>query len=268
MSTTKNYGWAYVHPTASQAQARGVDKSIQFLTGAVDSNGIGLGSGSAKFTFDAGAATASLSLTGKMTASSHISASQFYGNGATLTGIASFPFSGDAVISGNLNVTGSITASNYVIENTVEINNAGSSKFGNTNDDKHVFTGSVFIGSSGSNVDVEYKLASSQLKVPGLQVNYRTISTTTFTASASDYIVGLSNASAITLRLLDASVVGAGSLLVVKDEVGNPRANPNEITISASSGQTVDGGTHTQLGAGSRVSVTLYSNGVDKWFII
>ena len=40
MSNTKNYGWAYVHPTASQAQARGVDKSIQFLTGAVDSNGI------------------------------------------------------------------------------------------------------------------------------------------------------------------------------------------------------------------------------------
>ena len=52
MSNTKNYGWAYVHPTASQAQARGVDKSIQFLTGAVDSNGIGLGSGSAKLTFD------------------------------------------------------------------------------------------------------------------------------------------------------------------------------------------------------------------------
>ena len=50
MANVTNYGWAYVHPTASQAQARGVDKSIQFLTGAVDSNGIGVGSGSANVT--------------------------------------------------------------------------------------------------------------------------------------------------------------------------------------------------------------------------
>ena len=59
MSSIKNYGWAYVHPTASQAQARGINKSIQFLTGAVDSNGIGMASGSAKLMFDYAAATAS-----------------------------------------------------------------------------------------------------------------------------------------------------------------------------------------------------------------
>ena len=52
MANVRNYGWAYVHPTASQAQARGVNKSIQFLTGAVDGNGIGQGSGSARLTFD------------------------------------------------------------------------------------------------------------------------------------------------------------------------------------------------------------------------
>ena len=268
MSSIKNYGWAYVHPTASQAQARGVNKSIQFLTGATDGNGIGIGSGSSRLTFDYAAGTPILALSGNMTSSGHVSASVFYGNGANLSGIASFPYNGNAVINGNLNVTGSITASNYVVENTLEINNAGSSKFGNTNDDKHIFTGSVLIGSSGSNIDVEYKLASSQLKVPGLQVNYRTISTNTLTASASDYILGLTNTSAITLRLQSAAAAGSGSLLVVKDEVGNPRAHPNQITISASSGQTVDGGAHAHLGVGDRVSVTLYSNGVDKWFII
>jgi len=267
MSNTQNYGWAYVHPTASQAQARGVDKSIQFLSGAVDSNGIGVGSGSAKLTFDYTLGTPQLFLSGNMTASGHVSASEFYGDGTNLSGIASFPYTGDVVITGSLTVTEDITASNYVIENTVEINNAGSSRFGNTNDDNHIFTGSLMIGSSGSNIDVHYNLMSSQLKVPGVRVNYRTIGLNVFSASASDYIVGLTNTSAITLRLLDASVAGTGSLLVIKDESGT-RSSPNFITISASSGQTVDGAAHYQLGAGSRVSITLYSNGVDKWFII
>jgi len=267
MSSIKNYGWAYVHPTASQAQARGSNKSIQFLTGAVDSNGIGMASGSTKLTFDYAAATASLSLTGNMTGSGHVSASQFFGNGAGLTGVASFPYAGNAVISGNLIVTGSLTADSYIIENTVEINNAGSSKCGNSNGDKHVFTGSVIIGASGSNIDVEYKLASSQLKVPGLQVNYRSISTNVFTASASDYIVGMTNVSASTVRLLSAAAVGSGSILVIKDEVGNPRDSAAKITISASAGQTVDSQPHTDI-QGTMISLTLYSNGSTKWFKI
>ena len=29
MANVENYGWAYVHPTASQAQARGVNKFIK-----------------------------------------------------------------------------------------------------------------------------------------------------------------------------------------------------------------------------------------------
>ena len=267
MSSIKNYGWAYVHPTASQAQARGVNKSIQFLTGAVDSNGIGIGSGSTKLMFDYAAATASLSLTGNMTGSGHVSASQFFGNGAGLTGVATFPYEGNAVISGNLTVTGSLTAASYVIENTVEINNAGSSKFGNSNDDKHIFTGSVLIGASGSNVDVEYKLASSQLKVPGLMVNYRSIGTSAFTASNSDYIVGVTNVSASVVRLISAATAGSGAILVIKDEVGSPRDASQKITISASSGQTVDSQPHTSI-QGTLASLTLYSNGSTKWFKI
>ena len=87
MANVTNYGWAYVHPTASQAQARGVDKSIQFLTGAVDSNGIGVGSGSANLTFDYD--NDQLVLTGNMTASGHVSASSYYGDGSNLTNIES-----------------------------------------------------------------------------------------------------------------------------------------------------------------------------------
>ena len=269
MANVTNYGWAYVHPTASQAQARGVDKSIQFLSGAVDSNGIGVGSGSAKFKFDYSLATPQLELTGNMTASGHMSASLYYGNGSNLTGISPFPYSGDAVISGNLNVTGSITASNYIIENTYEINNAGSSKFGNSNDDNHVFTGSVLIGASGSNVDVEYVLASSQLRVPGLRVKYRSFGVTSFTASQSDYLIGVTAniSTAVEIELPSASIC-SGSLLVIKDEAtGGARSSGNAITVSASSGDSVEGTSHVTI-AGTMASKTFYSNGDTKWFVI
>ena len=266
MANVTNYGWAYVHPTASQAQARGVDKSIQFLTGAVDSNGIGVGSGSANLTFDYD--NDQLVLTGNMTASGHVSASSYYGDGSNLTNIGTFPFTGDAVITGSLNVTEGITASNYLIQNTFEINNNGSSNFGNTNDDNHVFTGSVFIGASGSNIDVQYVLASSQLKVPGLRVNYRSIGLTEFTASQSDYLVGItSNAStAVTVELPAASIC-SGSLLVIKDEAGGVRSSGNAITVSASSGDTVENTDSVQI-AGTMASKTFYSNGGTKWFVI
>ena len=212
-------------------------------------------------------ATPQLFLSGNMTASGHVSASAFYGDGTNLAGVSSFPYTGNAVITGSLTVTQAITASNYLIENTTEINSNGSSDFGNTNDDTHIFTGSVMIGSSGSNIDVEYKLASSQLRVPGLQVNYRSISTTTFTASPSDYIVGLTNTNAITVTLPDAGDVGAGALLVIKDEDTGARSSGNKITVSASSGDQVDNTTHTTI-EGSMVSKTFYSNGGTKWFII
>ena len=269
MANETNYGWAYVHPTASQAQARGVTKSVQFLSGAVDSNGIGVGSGSAKFTFDYTLATPQLFLSGNMTSSGHVSASAFYGDGSNLAGVASFPFSGAAVITGSLNVTEGITASNYLIQNTFEVNSSGSSNFGNTNDDNHVFTGSLMVGASGSNIDVHYVLASSQLKVPGLRVNYRSFGTSAFTASQSDYIVGITAniSTAVTVRLPAASIC-SGSLLVIKDEAtGGARSSGNAITVSASSGDTVEGAGFTTI-AGTMASKTFYSNGGTKWFVI
>ena len=268
MANVTNYGWAYVHPTASQAQARGVDKSIQFLSGAVDSNGIGVGSGSAKLTFDYSLATPQLFLSGNMTSSGHVSASAFYGDGTNLEGVSSFPYTGNAVITGSLNVTEGITASNYIIENTFEINSSGSSTFGNTNDDNHIFTGSLMVGASGSNIDVHYVLASSQLKVPGLRVNYRSVGSTAFSASQSDYIIGVTtnSSTAVTIELPDASAC-SGSLLVIKDEAGGVRSSGNAIAVSASSGDTVDNTTGVEI-AGTMASKTFYSNGDTKWFVI
>ena len=268
MANVVNYGWAYVHPTASQAQARGVDKSIQFLSGALDGNGIGMGSGSANFTFDY--ATSQLSLTGNMTASGHVSASTFYGDGSNLSNISPFPYNGNAVITGSLTVTNSITASNYLIENTFEVNNSGSSVFGNTDDDTHQFTGSVLFGASGSTADVQYSVSNSQLKIPGLKVAYRTTGSIAFSASVSDYIVGVAAniSTAVTIELPDASTAGSGSLIIIKDEAsGGSRTSGNAITVSASSGDTVENTTSVAI-AGTMASKTFYSNGNTKWFVV
>ena len=271
MANVVNYGWAYVHPTASQAQARGIDKSIQFLSGAVDSNGIGVGSGSADFTFDY--ANSQLVLTGNMTASGHVSASFFYGDGSNLTNVGSgegFPFTGDAVITGTLHVTNAITASNYLIENTFEVNSSGSSVFGNTDDDTHQFTGSVSFGASGSAAEVEYDVSNSQLKIPAIRVAYRTESSTAFSASVSDYIIGIGSSisTAVTVELPSATTAGSGSIIVIKDEAsGGSRTSGNAITVSASSGETVDNTNSVQI-AGTMASKTFYSNGNNKWFVI
>ena len=58
--------------------------------------------------------TGSLNVTGDITGS-NISASTYYGDGSNLTGISSdpFPYTGSAVISGSLEVTGSVSASTY-----------------------------------------------------------------------------------------------------------------------------------------------------------
>ena len=270
MANVVNYGWAYVHPTASQAQARGVDKAIQFLTGALDGNGIGMGSGSADLMFDYSLPTASLRLSGNMTASGHVSASTFYGNGSNLSNISTFPYTGDAVITGSLTVTNSITASNYLIANTFEVNNSGSSTFGNTNDDTHQFTGSVLFGTSGSVADVHYNNSNSQLKIPGIRVSYRSTGSVAFSASVSDYVVGVaaSISTAVTIELPDASTAGSGSLIIIKDEAsGGSRTSGNAITISASSGDTVENTTSVTI-AGTMASKTFYSNGNTKWFVV
>lgn len=265
MANVRNYGWAYVHPTASQAQARGVNKSIQFLTGAVDGNGIGQGSGSARLTFDY--VTNQLYLSGNMTASGHVSASTFYGNGANLSGIASFPYNGNAVITGSLHVTQGITASNYLIQNTFQINSSGSSEFGNTNDDTHVFTGSVSFAPSGSDADFNYSPTTNQVTVSGFKVSYRTV-TANVTASTSDYIIGVSTGSAISVRLPGAAAAGAGALIVIKDEqTGANRTTGNKISVLPSGSETIDHAASSSI-AGSRASQTFYSDGTSKWFII
>ena len=90
--------------------------------------------------------------------SGSVSASTYYGDGSNLTGIETdpFPYTGSAAISGSLEVTGDVTIygtasvnvliTNY--ESSSIIYSSGSTKFGDSLDDTHIFTGSVSVTGS------------------------------------------------------------------------------------------------------------------------
>ena len=88
--------------------------------------------------------------------------------------------------------------------------------------------------------------------------------TATGTASAEDTIIGVSASAAIDIRLPSANDYVVGQYFLIKDEAGN--ANVYNITIKTSGSQTIDGETSIVLES-PFVSVNLYSNGVDKFFI-
>tara|TARA_Y100000592_G_C5481309_1_gene325734 strand:+ start:5689 stop:8298 length:2610 start_codon:yes stop_codon:yes gene_type:complete len=71
MPNTSDYGWAFIHPTLGQAQARGPMNSIQYQSSTPDSTGVGNGSGSADFTWNN--ATSVLSVTGTLNTSGDVS---------------------------------------------------------------------------------------------------------------------------------------------------------------------------------------------------
>ena len=98
----------------------------------------------------------------------------------------------------------------------------------------------------------------------GLKLN-RTSITTTYTASLTDYYIGVdSTGGIISLRLPDAAALASGQTYVVKDEGG--ASNTNAITVLASGSQTIDGQNQVVLQS-SYAAVSLYCNGTNKYFI-
>jgi hypothetical protein len=68
----------------------------------------------------------------------------------------------------------------------------------------------------------------------------------------------------ITLILPDASKLDPGHYFIIKDEGGN--ADVNIITITGKMGQTIDG-EESIIVSNDYTSISIYSNGKNKWFI-
>ena len=94
----------------------------------------------------------------------------------------------------------------------------------------------------------------------------RTAVTSNYTVVSSDYLIGVnSSAGALTVTLPTATTVGAGRLLVIKDE-GGLSGSGKTITIAGAGSQTIDGSATRALKT-NYSCVHIYSTG-SGWAVI
>ena len=124
----------------------------------------------------------------------------------------------------------------------------------------------VSIGSTTTQLDGEANLTfdGSVLNLQGGLVLKRRQISSTITASASDYFIGISASTDIDVRLPDASDLSSGQTFTLKDENGT--AGTHTILILASGSQKIDDHSSVRLES-PFAAINIYSNGTDKYFI-
>ncbi len=236
-----NFGWAYVDCTdvGGGGQAAGPTGSVQFLTGANAT------SGSAHLIFH----TTSLG--------EHLP--------------------NTLVLSGNMVITGTLSASVINYEDIAVIDATGSTFFGNSRDDIHVRTGSLSVWStrmpSGETTKHPVLTASAyshQVFVRGFGANYINVTSSHHTASTDTYLLGVTATKTppdnVFITIPSPAAFSAGAILVVKDEVTTPRGLSNiTLTRSVTETYTIDGDASYIL-TGTMPAISLYSNG-SNWFV-
>jgi hypothetical protein len=128
------------------------------------------------------------------------------------------------------------------------LSSSGDSNFGNDSSDSHNFTGSI-------------KMVSGSFSR-----HYRKLTAASLTVLAHDSIIGVSSSAYVSILLPSASVAGAGKTLIIKDEWSTTRLDAAKIAVSASGGNTIDHATTYSI-TGDSAALTLYCDGISKWFI-
>ena len=164
-------------------------------------------------------------------------------------------------ITGTLLVSGTISASSFVVNQTDTI--SGSTIFGNSSDDTHQITGSLFVGKASEPSTFQVVPSLSQSITLGMRHTYRTVASSGLTSSTGDYIIGFGGSGNLEFRLHSASVHNSGAILVLKDE--NSSRGASSVTISASAPNSIDNNGAYVL-TGSNPAISLYSNGAN-WFV-
>jgi len=197
---------------------------------------------------------------------------QFMSGGGVTTGSAKMMYHTTSVggyqpstmvLSGNLIVTGSVSASIFHYENVTRIDATGSTYFGNSNDDTHSRIGSLIVKNAAGVKVLSASIGDQAVHVRGLNVIYEAVTVTSYTASTPSYILGVQNSNNVRIQIPSASTYGSGALLIVKDEAPT-RAGTN-IILTGSGGYTFDN-TPSYTLTGSMPAISLYSNGAN-WFV-
>jgi hypothetical protein len=174
-----------------------------------------------------------LLLTGELTASVGVSASYFEGDGSRLTGIA-----------------GAASDDNGIFT-VIDSSNA-------------YVTSSLNIGSTATPAHKLSIVGASLLS--GGVIHKRVYKTSDYTVTATDYYVAVdTTGGTIELTFPAAATTLDGQTWVIKDEGG--AANSNNITITGSDDSNTIEGTNQIVLNSSYAAITLYCNGVDKYFV-
>jgi hypothetical protein len=211
-----NFGWAYVNCSGSGGGGGGEgSEGPIYSVQFMTASGTGVSSGSLDFTY----------------------------NYTTNT----------AVLSGNLIVTGTVSASVFEYRDITVIDATGSTFFGDTIDDVHSRTGSLEIW-SGTTAILTASSYSQQTFVKGFGANYTNVNAVV-TPPANVFVTIPSPAD-----------FSAGAILVIKDEVTSARGLSNiTLTRSVDDTYTFDGDP-TYILTGTMPAISLYSNG-SNWFV-
>ena len=205
------FGWAYINCSdTGSAAAHGPAGAVQFV------HGTGSQTGSYRFRYLTGAY-------GEHTGSSTL------------------------VLSGNMIITGTLSASVFNYENISIIDATGSTFFGNSRDDRHFRTGSFTIwGYSGSGDDQSTSILSAsaysrQVFVKGFGGAYKNVTSSHYTASTENYILGIATpftggTKPVRVTIPSPSLYSAGAVLLVKDEVSARGGSSIVLTRSAGAG--------------------------------
>lgn len=188
---------------------------------------------------------------------------QFLSTSSGLIGSENLVFntsSNTLFITGTLLVSGTISASSFVVNQTDTI--SGSTIFGNSSDDTHQITGSLFVGKASEASTFQVVPSLSQSITLGMRHKYRSIAASGFTSSTGDYIIGVGGSGDVEFRIHSASSHASGAILVIKDET---TSRTGAITLSASSPNNIDNNGFYEL-SGTMPAISLYSNG-SHWFV-
>jgi len=217
--------------------------------------------GEANLTFDG----ALLTVTGDLTASQGISASYFMGDGSGLTGVGGSPGGSTTEIqyndagsfqgSSNLTFDGTTVAVTGDISASSTLQAAGATILGNTLS----VSGTVGIGTSTPSHLLTVAGASH---LSGGLVHKRTAVASSYTASITDYILGVTSVP-VSIEF-DATSFSIGQVVVIKDESGTA-SSANPITLTPSASQTIDGSSIIPIES-PYGALLLYSDG-SNWFI-
>ena len=165
-------------------------------------------------------------------------------------------------------VAGTATTSSFLaldVNNNLVITSSAGGQGGGISFDGNTANGILtFKDSDEATVEANLTFDGSVLNIQsGLILKRRQISST-ITASATDYFIGISASTNLDIRLPPASALSSGQALIFKDENGT--AGTHTILILASGSQKIDNYSSIRLES-PFAAVNVYSNGSDKYFI-